>query len=99
MWTERQRTRNQWRLAAEVRNEPEKKREANAKEKAGDDREIKSCVLAAMDDVAGKMAEAEWKFSAEEEKSADEQKKAAKENQGAAEFTERIHVRILDEMK
>ena len=52
-----------------------------------------------MDDVAGKMSEAERKFSAKEEKDADEQEKGTKKDQRAAEFAERIHGRILDEMK
>ncbi len=82
-----------------MRDEPEEKREADAKEKAGDDRKIKSGVLAAMDDVARKMAKAERKFSAKEEKSANEHEETAKQDERAAKFTERIHTKILDELK
>ena len=88
---ERQRARNRRRSAAEVRNEPEKKRKADAKEKAGNDGEIKSGVLAAMDDVAGKMAQPERKFSAKEEEDAKQQEKTAKKDRRTAEFAKRIH--------
>jgi hypothetical protein len=70
-----------------MRDEPEKKREPDAQEKTGGHGEIKSSVLTAMDDVAGKMSKAEWKFSTKEEESANKQEKNAKEDQHSAEFT------------
>ena len=56
-------------------------------------------MLAAVNDVARKMSEAERKFSAKEEKSPDEHKETTKKNESAAEFAEGIHTKILDEMK
>jgi len=51
--------------------EPEEKRKTQAEDKARNDREVEGSVFAAMDDVAGKAAESQRKFSAEVEKSAD----------------------------
>jgi hypothetical protein len=79
------------RLAAEVREEPIEKRKGETENEAGDDGEIESGVLAAMDDVAGETAEAEGEFTAEIEESADEDEETAQEKKHAAEFTERIH--------
>ena len=79
------------RLAAEVGEEPEEKRECCAENEAGDDGEVESCVFAAMDDVAGEFAEAEREFAAEIEKSADEDEEAAEDQEGAAEFAIRVH--------
>jgi len=79
------------RLFAEMSKEPEEERKANAEEEAGDDGEIKSGVLAAVDDVAGKAAEAKRELAAEIKKSADEDEEAAEEKKGAAEFAERVH--------
>jgi hypothetical protein len=44
-----------------------------------------------MDDVAGKTAEAQGKFSAEVEKSAKEHEETAEEEERTAEFAERVH--------
>ena len=71
--------------------EPEEERKAKAEEEAGDDGEIESGVLAAVDDVAGKAAEAKRELAAEIKKSADEDEEAAEEKKGAAEFAERVH--------
>jgi hypothetical protein len=84
-------TKNRAKLAAKVRDEPIKKRKANAKENAGNDRKIKSGVLAAMDDVAWETSEAERKFSAKVEEYADKNEKATEQDQRAAEFAKRIH--------
>jgi hypothetical protein len=80
-----------------VGNEPEEERNAEAEDKASDDRKVKRRVFAAVDDVAGKAAEAQGKFSAEVEKSADEDEEATEEEQGAAEFTLRVHEGSLKE--
>ena len=57
--------------AAEVGEEPEEEREGGAEKEAGDDREVESGVIAAMDDVAGEAAEADGEFAAEIKKSTD----------------------------
>jgi hypothetical protein len=74
-----------------MRQEPEEQREHGAKQKAGDDREIKRRVFAAMDDVAGKSAETQRKLSTEVQKSADDDEEGAENKEGAAEFAEGIH--------
>jgi len=48
-------------------------------------------VLAAVDNIAGKAAEAKGELAAEIKKSADEDEEAAEEKKGAAEFAERVH--------
>ncbi len=48
-------------------------------------------MLATVDNIAGKAAEAEGELAAEVEKSADEDEEAAEEKKGAAEFAERVH--------
>ena len=80
-------------------DEPEEQREDDAEKKAGDDRKIKSRVLAAMDDVAGKSSQAEGEFPAEVEKGPEEDEDAAEKEEGAADFAEGIHEKILEEMK
>jgi hypothetical protein len=80
-----------------VGNEPEEERNAEAEDNAGDDRKVKRGVFAAVDDVAGKAAEAQGKFSAEVEKSANEHQEATEEEQGAAEFAQRVHEESLKE--
>src|SRR5712691_422268 len=79
--------------------EPEEDGEGGAEKEAGDDREVEGGVFAAMDDVAGEAAEAYWKFSAEVEKSAEEGEECAENEERAAEFAERIHEKIVEEMK
>jgi hypothetical protein len=78
-------------------DEPEEKGEDEAEDETSDDGEVKSGVLAAMSDVAGKASEAKRQFAAEEEESADENEKAAEKKKGAAEFAERLHERIVEE--
>jgi hypothetical protein len=58
-------------LVAEMREEPEEQGKCCAEEEAGDYREIKGGVFAAMDDVAGESSEVKREFAAEIEKSAD----------------------------
>jgi len=77
--------------AAEVGDEPEEEREAEAQHEAGDDWEVERGVFAAMDDVAGEAAEAQREFSTEIQKSADEGQERANDEERAAEFAERIH--------
>jgi hypothetical protein len=57
--------------AAKVGEEPEKKREADAQDEARDDWKVERGVFAAMDDVAGKAAEAKRQLFAEVRKSPD----------------------------
>jgi hypothetical protein len=80
-----------------VGDEPEEERNAEAEDETSDNRKVKRGVCAAVDDVAGKAAEAQGKFSAEVEKSANEDEEATEEEQGAAEFAERVHEESLKE--
>ncbi len=48
-------------------------------------------MLAAMDDVAGKTAEAEGELSAEVKERTDENEESAEKKKGAAEFAKGIH--------
>ena len=77
--------------------EPEQKGKNGAEDEAGDDREIKCGVFAAVHDISGKPSEAKGEFAAEIEKSADEDKETAKKEQSAAEITKRIHKESLEE--
>jgi hypothetical protein len=52
-------------------------------------------VLAAVDDVAGEVAEPEWKAAAEVEQGAGDSKDGAEDKEGAAEFAERVHEEML----
>jgi hypothetical protein len=74
-----------------VGEEPEKEREAEAKNETGDDGKIKRGVFVTMDDVAGKTAKAQREFSAEVEKNAKENEETAEEEERAAEFAQRAH--------
>jgi hypothetical protein len=80
-------------LAAEVGEEPQEERKADAKEETGDDGEIERCVFAAVDDVAGEASQAEREFGAEIEKCAEGDEEEAEEEERAAEFAERVHER------
>lgn len=71
--------------------EPEEEREGDAEDEAGDDGEIERGVLAAMNNVAGKLAETEGEFSAEIEKSADDGEESSEKEKHTAEFAERVH--------
>jgi phage-related minor tail protein len=86
---------NPGRSTAEVGDEPEEERNAEAEDETSDNRKVKRGVFAAVDDIAGKAAEAQGKFSAEVEKSANEHEEATEEEQGAAEFTQRVHEESL----
>jgi hypothetical protein len=79
--------------------EPEEDGEGSAEEQAGDDGEVEGGMFAAVDDIAGEAAEAEWEFSAEIEKSADEDEEGSENEQSAAEFAERVHKNIVEEMR
>jgi hypothetical protein len=52
--------------------EPEKEGKSGAEDEAGDDGEIESGVFAAVDDVAGKFAQAEGEFAPEIKDGADD---------------------------
>jgi hypothetical protein len=74
-----------------VGEEPEQNREGGAKNKTGDDGEIKGRVFATMNDVAGKFSQPEGEFATEVEKSAREDEEATEEKERKAEFAERMH--------
>jgi hypothetical protein len=78
-----------------MREEPEEQRETGAEQEAGNDREIKRGVFAAMDDVAGEAAEAEREFSAEIKKSTQNDEKSTENENSAAEFANGVHSGIL----
>ena len=71
-------------LAAELVDDPDEQAEDDADDDAADDGEIKSAVLAAMHDVAGKTSEAKRKFAAEVEESTDEDEDSAENEKRAA---------------
>jgi hypothetical protein len=75
----------------EAGEKPEEKAQSGAEDEARDDREVKSGVFAAVDDIAWQFAETEWEFAAEVKKGASENKKSAKDQKSAAEFAERVH--------
>jgi hypothetical protein len=79
--------------------EPEEERKYHAEYEARDDGKVESGMFAAMDDVAGEFAEAEWEFGAEVEKSADDYEDDAEQEKSAAEVTERIHKSIIKEAR
>jgi hypothetical protein len=85
------------RSAAEVGDEPEEERNAEAEDKARNDRKVKCGVFTVADDIAGKFSQAEGKFSAEVEKSANEDEEATEKKKGAAEFAERVHDQIVNQ--
>jgi hypothetical protein len=70
--------------------EPEEQRKCGAEDKAGDDRKVEGGVFAAVDDIAGETAEAEWKPAAEVKKGAYDNEEAAEEEESAAEFAKRV---------
>jgi hypothetical protein len=78
-----------------VGEEPENHGEDHAQDEAGDDGEIESGVLAAMNDVTGKAAEAKRKFAAEVEETTSDDEKSAEEKERAAEVAEGIHRRSV----
>jgi hypothetical protein len=74
-----------------VRDEPKDKRKADTEKQAGNDRKMKSRVLAAVDDIAWEASETERKFSAKVEKQANENEKTTEQDQRAADFAEGNH--------
>jgi len=81
-----------------VGDEPEQERDSDAEEETSDDGKVKRSVFTAVDDVPGKLPEAEGEFASEIEKSPDENQEAAEEKKRTAKFAERVHRRILPEM-
>jgi hypothetical protein len=80
-----------------VGEEPEKKGKRDAKKKASDDGKVKRGVFAAMNDVAGKLSQAEGEFVAEVQKCTNKNEKCSQGKKGAAEIAERVHEVILPE--
>jgi hypothetical protein len=87
------------RLFTEMSKKPEEERKAEAENEAGDDGEVESGVFAAVNDVAGKAAEAQREFSAEVKQSADEDQEGAENEESAAEFAEGIHEESVEKMR
>jgi len=56
-----------------VVDDPNEQAENDTNHCAGDDGKVKRTVLAAMNDIARKAAEAKWEFPTKEEKCADKQ--------------------------
>jgi hypothetical protein len=79
------------RLATEIGDEPKKKRQGCAYDDAGDDREIKGSPFAAMDDVAGEMAKAEWKLATKKEECTNKDQHSPQDKKRATELAKRIH--------
>jgi len=74
-----------------VGEEPEEKREDDAEEQAGDDREVESGVFAAMDDVAGEFSKAKRQLAAKIKKSAEKNQKTAQEKESPSQLAKRFH--------
>jgi hypothetical protein len=75
-----------------VVHKPEKKTKSNAEQKASGNRKVKGGVLAAVDDVAGKSAEAEGQPAVKVEKKTQSDEDAAENQERAAEIASRMHV-------
>ena len=84
-------------LAAKVADEPEEEGEAEAQQEAGDDGEIERGVLAAIDNVARKTAEAEGEFAAEIEERPNGDENDAGEKEEFTEVAERVHGESVEE--
>jgi hypothetical protein len=67
-----------------VIDEPEEQAQGDAEDEARNDRKVDPGVFAAMDDVAGKAAEAKRKFAAEVKESADGEDYRAEKEKSAA---------------
>ena len=80
-----------------MRKEPEEEREGEAEDEAGDDGKVKRSMLAAMDDVSGKFAEAKRQFLVEIENGTDNYQQAAEDEQSAAKLAERFHTSIIED--
>jgi hypothetical protein len=85
-------------LTAEAGEKPEEERKSGAENQASDDGEIESGVLAAVDNVAGKAAEAEREFVAEIKYGAEDGEENAEDEEGASEIAERIHKQSVEEL-
>lgn len=84
-------------LTAEVRDQPEEKRQRDAEKKTSDDGKVKRGVFAAVHDVAGQFSQAEGQLVPEIEKCAEKNEKSAEKEKRAAEFTQGVHEVILPE--
>ena len=80
-----------------MREEPEEEREGEAEDEAGDDREVKRSMLAAMNDVSGKFAEPKRQFRVEIENGTDNHQQNPEEEQSAAKLAERFHASIIED--
>jgi hypothetical protein len=77
--------------APEVREEPEQDRQNDTDDKARDDRKVKRCVLAAMDNIPGQAAKAERQSRSEIKENSNDGADSAKDQKGPSEFAEWVH--------
>jgi hypothetical protein len=78
-----------------VREQPEKEREHNADKEARNNRKVERGVLAAVNNVAGKLSQSEREPGAEVEQGAQKNEGGAEDQKDAAKFTKGIHGEIL----
>jgi len=78
--------------------EPEEQRKPKAEEEAGDDREIESGVLTAVEDIAGKFSKAKGEPAVEIQDRAGDDRHGAKQHQESAEIARWIHSWIVLEI-
>jgi hypothetical protein len=78
-----------------VREQPEKEREHNADKQARDNRKVERSVLAAVNDVTGKLSEAQGRLDSEVKQRTHKNEKGPEDEENAAKFTKGIHGEIL----
>lgn len=76
-----------------MRDEPEKQRNNDADNQAGDDWEVERSVFAAVNDVARQLSQAKWKFVPPIKESTNQGEEPSEEDKRAAEFAQRVHLR------
>src|SRR5437868_4161965 len=86
---------NAERLATELVDDPKNQADENADYEAGDQREIKCAVLAAIADVSGQTAEAEGKFWTEVEECSEEDEHGSNGQEEATELLHGLHAESL----
>lgn len=78
-------------LAAKMIEQPEEQREGQAEHEASDDREVEGRVLASMDNVTGKTAEAEWQAPSKIKECTNQDDQGTSNEESTAEFAHGIH--------
>lgn len=79
------------RLAAKVRDEPEEDSESDTNHEASHNWKIERSVFAAVNDVPGKLSQAEWQLVPKIKESTDENDKPSEENERTSEPAKWIH--------